>query len=65
MTWLILKNFIQTYENSTKSPAKTLIFITSDTLQLRKSMIIKYLQCKSFVSDNWWSRWTHWRKKWE
>ena len=23
----------------------------------------KYLQRKSFVSDNWWSRWIYWRKK--
>ena len=22
----------------------------------------KYLQCKSFVSNNWQSRWTYWRK---
>ena len=36
-----------------KNCTKTLIFTILDTLQLKILMIVKYSQCKSFLSDNW------------
>ena len=54
---------IQTYYKYTKHYKGTdIYYIGYITIKKLWKWLWKYLQCKSFVSDNCYSRWTYWRK---